>query len=229
MIKAKIYDKLRRISSYRVRYWFKSQPWFSKLAQWLFGNEVYSKSYYQDVERLEKESVAVLADWIVTALNPGRIIDVGCGPGHLMQALHQRNVDVFGVDVSSASLAIVHEKQLPFQRFDLTWQDKNLPGTPYDLAISCEVAEHLDTQHAPTFMAHLCGAADLIFLTATEPNKDFGIGLMHVNEQPNAYWIDLAARHGFKLDAALTQSARAYFKQHEVIAYLAEPMILVKK
>mgnify|MGYP000281858101 CR=1 FL=1 len=34
----------------------------------------------------------------------GRVLDVGCGPGHLMHALARRGVKTFGVDISAAAL-----------------------------------------------------------------------------------------------------------------------------
>src|SRR5919198_4164485 len=35
---------------------------------------------------------------------PGRVLDVGCGPGFLMQLLHELGLDVRGVDFSRSSI-----------------------------------------------------------------------------------------------------------------------------
>lgn len=45
-LRATIYDRLRILSSPGVRRFIKNQPWFVPLSQRLFGNEVYSDSYY---------------------------------------------------------------------------------------------------------------------------------------------------------------------------------------
>lgn len=225
-----IYDRLRVLANPSVRRWVKNQPWFIPVSRRLFGNNVYSDSYNADIERIEKESVEQIAEWIADELAPGRAIDIGCGPGHLMAALHQRGVEVFGVDIADAALRRVAQKGLSAQRFDLTVPDQRLPGIPYDLAISCEVAEHLDPQHAGRFIEHLTSAAPRVYLTAAEPNKQIGPGLYHVNEQPNEYWMRLFDQRGFVLDVALTRSARSALAAagDRVIEYLRRPMVFTR-
>jgi SAM-dependent methyltransferase len=206
-----------------VRRWIKRQRWYIPVSRALFGNNVYSDSYYAELEELENASVQIIADWIVENLAPHRVIDVGCGSGNLMAALQERNVEVFGVDIATAALQRCAERGVAAQRFDLTG-DAPLPGTPYDVAISCEVAEHLDEQRADGFLAHLRSAADVVYLTAAEPNPVKGVGLNHVNERPNAYWIDKMRLTGWRLDEAATASARERFTER-VIGYLARPMV----
>ncbi len=220
-----IYDMLRRASSPKMRARIKSSRWFIPVSQRVFGNEVYSQSYYADIERLEGESVGHMAAWIVENMGAGRMIDIGCGPGHLMAALGQRGVEPFGVDIATAALKRVRAKGLVGEFFDLAADGAKLPGIPYDVAISCEVAEHLNAEFADRFVDHLCSAADRVFLTAAVPNKDIGPGLYHVNEQSNGYWVEKMSARGFGLDAALTSSARARFADAGVIDYLAEPMV----
>lgn len=222
-VRSVIYDRLRILSSPRMRRWVKSQKWFVPVSRVLFGNEVYSDSYFADIERLEGKSVEVIAQWIVETLAPKRAIDVGCGPGHLMLSLQQRGVEMFGVDIADAAIQRCRVKGVEAQRFDLTTTDP-LPGIPYDLSISCEVAEHLDEEHADRFLDHLTSAADVVYLTAAEPNPEIGPGLYHVNEQPNAYWIDKMTARGWAFDERSTSDARARFADG-VIEYLARPMI----
>jgi len=133
----------------------------------------------------------------------------------LLAALHRRGVRVPGIDYSKASEAHVSTKGLPFSRFDLTRRE-TLPGSRWDLVVRCEVAEHLDTQYADTFVDNLTSGSDLVFLTAAEPG---GNGLNHVNEQPNSYWIARFAQRGFSLDQSLTTHARALFGAKDVVHY----------
>lgn len=224
-IRSKLYDVLRRGSNAGVRRWFKQQKWFFPMAQALFGSDVYSKSYYEDVERIERGSVGYIAQWVKRHVKPQRLVDLGCGPGHMMEAFSQQAIEVFGVDISKSALTIVEKRGLKAVRFDLTVPDNEIPGAPYDLAVSCEVAEHLEEKHASTFVHHLCNAADIVYLTAAEPDTGAGPGMMHFNEQPNAYWIELFAHKGFALDMQLTLAAREFYRQKGVISYLAKPMI----
>ena len=219
---------LRRASSPKWRARIKNSRWFIPVSQKIFGNEVYSESYYLDVERLEGESVGHMAAWIVENMGTGRMIDIGCGPGHMMAALEQRGVMTFGVDIATAALKRVKGKGLEGEFFDLAEEGKSLPGIPYDVAISCEVAEHLNEEFADRFVDHLCSAADRVFLTAAVPDKDIGPGLYHMNEQPNSYWVEKMRARGFEPDEVLMSSARARFAGAGVIDYLAEPMVFAR-
>jgi 2-polyprenyl-3-methyl-5-hydroxy-6-metoxy-1,4-benzoquinol methylase len=170
-----------------------------------------------------------MAAWILSELQPAprRVIDVGCGPGHLMAALQERGAEVFGVDISREALRASREKGLNVERFDLTDPAAALPGAPYDLAVSCEVAEHLDERYADLFVEKLTRAAPRVFLTAAEPNTGLGPGLHHVNEQPHAYWVAKMAARGFRLDEGATESLRRHLDRPEVIEYLRRPMVFV--
>ena len=91
------------------------------------------------------------------------------------------------MDIASQAIHFTEAKGLSVQRFDLTQAGVELPGVPYDVAISCEVAEHLDAAHADEFVRKLTAAAPVVYLTGAEPNTGLGPGLHHVNEQPHSY------------------------------------------
>jgi hypothetical protein len=115
-------------------------------------------------------------------------------------------------------------KGLEVQEFDLR-QGAPLRGAPYDVVVCCEVAEHLEAEHAPQLVRTLTQAGRVVFLTAAEPDPRIGPGLHHVNEQPNAYWIELMRAQGWDLDAKLTESASRKFQDDDVICYLQKAMI----
>ena len=217
-----VYDALRRHTTPNVRQAIKSQKWAMSLISTMFGSGIYSDSYYTQVEDSERASVEVIARWIINTIDPKRVIDIGCGPGHLIEALARRGTHILGVDYSAAARQRVAQRGLPFQTFDLTDPDARIPGAPWDMAVCCEVAEHLDARHADTFVKHLASASDTIFLTAAEVGQG---GLNHVNEQPNSYWVDKFAECGFEFDQRLTKEARANFVENGVIYYLAKPLL----
>jgi SAM-dependent methyltransferase len=229
MLRAIVFNSLRKATSPALRGWLKSSPLFIPVSRALFGTQVYCDSYFRDIERLEVTSVTAVADWIVLHLNPRSVLDIGCGPGHQMKALADRGVTTRGIDIAQAALAIAKgEKGLNVQPFDLTDPSTTLPGVPYDLALSCEVAEHLPAKHAPRFVEHCTQASSTIYLTAAEPSADGSTGLHHFNEQPNDYWINLFAQQRYALDEPLTRDARAHHQAKGVISYLARPMIFRK-
>lgn len=218
------YDLLRRATPVPLRSWLKRRPWLMPLLRATVGNAAYSTSYYEDIERIEGPSVEIIARWISSELTPTRVIDVGCGPGHLMAALREHGISVYGVDISEAALLRARSRGLHVEAFDLTDCSSYLPA-PYDLAVSCEVAEHLEGRFAGTFVRHLTRAAPVVYLTAAEADPTVGPGLYHYNEQPNPYWIRLFAGYGFELDRQSTEAARISLAGSGVISYLARPMI----
>jgi SAM-dependent methyltransferase len=52
---------------------------------------------------LDRALLAGFAE-LAQTINAGPIADLGCGPGHITAHLHQHGVDVFGVDLSSATV-----------------------------------------------------------------------------------------------------------------------------
>jgi len=221
---AGLYDFLRRSTGPRTRAWFKRQPWFVPVTRVLFGSDVYSESYFEGMEKSEGPSVEAIAQWVTENLRPSTAVDIGCGPGHLMAALHRRGVRMLGVDLAEAALRRTRSKGLRAERLDLT-KERDIPGAPFDLVICFEVAEHLDAKFAPGLVETLTRSGRQVMLTAAEADPSVGPGLHHVNEQPNEYWIDLMRQRGWKLDAALTGAARRTFEQKGVIIYLQKVMI----
>lgn len=157
-------------------------------------------------------------------LRPRNAIDVGCGPGHLMVELKKKGIEVLGVDLSDNAERLVKEKGLPFFKVDITTCDRIHPDR-FDLAISCEVAEHLEPQHAETFVRRLIELSNIVYLTAAEPLSSGGTGLYHFNEQSNDYWINLFEKNDAILDREMTTAVRSYLISRRVISYLTKPMI----
>lgn len=54
-----------------------------------------------------------LASQIRTAINPGSVLDVRCGPGLLVQALCEQGIDAYGIDESQHALDTAHPDVLP--------------------------------------------------------------------------------------------------------------------
>ena len=84
------------------------------------------------------------------------VIDFGCGSGAFLKAIKDLNpnAEVLGVDGSaidrSEFLATDNFKQCNLATFKYETEKK------YDLAISIEVAEHLDEEYADNFVDNLC-------------------------------------------------------------------------
>lgn len=131
--------------------------------------------------------------------NPTSVVDIGCGVGNFLREFKAKGVEtITGIDGAWADKEEI-SRNIQFDNFeewDLTkeWQ----PEVIYDLAISLEVAEHIEPEFADTFVKTLTNCSDNIVFSAAVPGQG---GQNHINEQWNDYWIEKFAEKGFvKID-----------------------------
>jgi 2-polyprenyl-3-methyl-5-hydroxy-6-metoxy-1,4-benzoquinol methylase len=132
-----------------------------------------------------------MADAIVRDLRPTTVLDAGCGMGFLVEALRQRGVEAWGVDVSEHAISQVDESVREHcQVGSLT---EALPRR-YDLVVCIEVLEHIPAAQANAAVANLCAASDRLLLSSTP--DDFSEPT-HLNVQPPEAWSAALAQNSF--------------------------------
>jgi hypothetical protein len=123
----------------------------------------------------------------------GTIIDVGCGGGNWMWAALKLGVKT----VQGYDLVPVPDEHLKVARELITITDLSEPlrlSARYDLAVSTEVAEHIDRPRADPFIDNLCAASDVILFSAAFPYQG---GVHHRNENWAEYWAEKFYRRGY--------------------------------
>ncbi|MFI0976489.1 3' terminal RNA ribose 2'-O-methyltransferase Hen1 [Streptomyces sp. NPDC021093] len=121
------------------------------------------------------------------AAGSGRVLDLGCGQGQLVQALLKdvKFTEIVGVDVSVRALTIA-SRRLKLDRMgerqaervsllqgSLTYTDKRLAG--YDAAVLSEVIEHLDLPRLPALEYAVFGSARPRTVVVTTPNVEYNV------------------------------------------------------
>lgn len=141
---------------------------------------------------------AAVAERLIEAIGPTRVLDVGCAMGFLVEALRRRGVEAWGVDVSAYAIGQVDASVAPFCRVSsigaalpADWPER------FDLVTCIEVLEHLPPAEAPAAIAWLCGLADDILFSSTPSDH---AEPTHLNVQPVDYWAGLFAQAGFYRD-----------------------------
>jgi SAM-dependent methyltransferase len=135
-----------------------------------------------------------MADAIVRDLRPTTVLDAGCAMGFLVEALRERGVEAWGIDVSEHAISQVDESVREYcQVGSLT---EPLPRR-YDLIVSIEVLEHILPAEAHAAVANLCAATDRLLLSTTP--DDFGEAT-HLNVQAPEVWSAMLAQNGFLRD-----------------------------
>lgn len=134
----------------------------------------------------------LIADHIVADLQPHSVLDAGCAMGFLVEALRQRGVEAWGIDISEYAIQNVLPDYQPYCQVGLITEP--FPHPRYDLIVCIEVIEHLTAEEAVLAVENLCKHSDDILLSSTP--LDFHEPT-HVNVQPPEYWAALFNRFGF--------------------------------
>jgi SAM-dependent methyltransferase len=157
--------------------------------------EAYSPAFYENQSTGSRRSADLILPVVRDLVRPTSVIDIGCGVGTWLAGWRALGVeDVIGVDGAWVDAARLQIPGARFRPHDLT--------TPlrldrrFDLAMSLEVAEHLDGAHADLFVANLVALAPVVLFSAAIPGQG---GTHHVNEQWPGYWRGKFARHGYEI------------------------------
>lgn len=140
------------------------------------------------------------------------VIDYGCATGDWLAVFNDFGVKriqgLDGIWVQPKTLKIPITN---FKSVDLTTH-KHDSEERFDISISLEVAEHLDSQASDLLVANLTTASDLVLFSAAIPGQG---GQHHINEQPPNYWEKKFEEVGFKQFDIL----RRYFWDNEKVSW----------
>ena len=137
--------------------------------------------------------------WLVN-LGIKSFIDIGCGPGGMVELAKSKGLRTIGVD---GDYTLTRFDPNYFVIHDYT------KGSPvihedYDLAWSVEFLEHVEEQYMTNYMDTFKCAKSAV-VTYAPPGWN---GHHHVNLQEEDYWISRFEENGFKLDQNKTKFLR---------------------
>jgi glycosyltransferase involved in cell wall biosynthesis/SAM-dependent methyltransferase len=164
---------------------------------------------YRHGEPLWQTYFDQIATLIVSESAPRTVLDAGCAIGFLVQALREREVEAWGIDISEYAIGQVPEKVRAF-----CWAGSVTDELDhdYDLVVCMEVLEHLSPHLAPITVANFSRHADRVLFSAS---PDGFRDPTHLNVQPTDYWVELFGRHGFfrdlDVDASVVAPQAIYF------------------
>lgn len=165
------------------------------------GSRLYDQSYYACYGSIPyghapqwTHFFGQMADRIVSDIRPTSVLDAGCAMGLLVEALRDRGVEAYGIDISEYAISQVRSDLRPHCRVASLVETLD---RSYDLIVSLEVLEHMSPGQGQRAIDNLCAhTEDVIFSSTpdeyTEPT--------HVNVQPAEHWAELFARNGFWRD-----------------------------
>lgn len=137
-------------------------------------------------------------EYLIRRFSPKSGVDVGCGPGGMVQAMRRRGVPCIGID-GDPSLCLAPPSIL----HDFTTGPLQIG--PTDLCWSVEFLEHI-TESDLANVWSVFRQCRVIFCThaTDEPEND----TYHVNCQPEEYWVAAFDEQGYELDHTATSDVR---------------------
>ena len=135
------------------------------------------------VHRMDDPNVIV--PLLCKYFSPDSVIDFGCGTGNFLYKFKECGATkVLGIDGewSKNELQMLKGDELLIKNLN----DEIGVKDRFDLAVSLEVAEHIDKKYAEKIIKDLANFSDVIVFSAAVPNQ---WGQNHINEQWPDYWV----------------------------------------
>lgn len=158
------------------------------------GNKYYNSLFYDDRHVIDSyNSASSVAPIVINLINPRSIVDFGCGVGTWLSIFKKKGVkEVLGLDFNEVDLSHFLISETEFNRQDLRKPIRL--KKKYDLAMSIEVAEHIEEKYSDIFVDSITNSSNCILFSAAIPKQG---GANHINEQYPQYWVEKFERRGF--------------------------------
>jgi SAM-dependent methyltransferase len=144
-----------------------------------------------------------MAEYIDISLKPKKVLDAGCAKGFLVEALRDRGIEAFGIDLSEYAISEVRPDIRSYCRATSVVEPL---CDWYDLIVCIEVLEHMTEEEGRRAIVNICkSTSDVLFSSSpddlTEPT--------HVNVRPRSYWVERFFEEGFAIDSSFDARAIA--------------------
>lgn len=160
---------------------------------------LYDNNFYGIVRDTAGES----CKYVLEALKQNLLIDInsavdlGCGVGAWLKGVRSvfsHTARLQGYDGDYVDRALLEIPESCFTPWDLSMKVPS--SVRYDIAISLEVAEHIDIEYADILVDSLVDLSDLVLFSAAVPYQG---GVNHINEQPLSYWKEKFEARNYKM------------------------------
>jgi hypothetical protein len=185
-------------------------------------SDVYNQAFYDEQMAGSELSAREVLPVLFRHFKPRTMIDIGCGVGTWVKVAKELGIEfVLGVDGGYAVSGLVIP-EASFVPHDLSRPLGTLGR--FDLAMSLEVAEHLDASRADGFVADLCSLSDVLLFSAAIPHQG---GADHRNENWPEYWAARFEQHGyvpldFLREMLWTNSKIEWWYRQNVLVFVRE-------
>jgi len=183
--------------------------------------DIYTADWFERVERMERHSAVCMADIIFRHLQPGTVLDLGCGPAAHANALAEKGCEVTTVDGVQHAARFVR----PPARFVLAdlCQPLNL-RVKFDAVLCLEVAEHLPESAEDILCQTLARhTGNWLVFTAAPPGQK---GRFHINLKPMQHWMSKLSTAGLSHQPEMTADWQKLWRGMAVMDYFIDNLMI---
>jgi len=145
-----------------------------------------------------------LSAWIIREFNPSKSLEIGAGPGYLLNCLNSLGVDSVGVDgndLSQKLFSLLHP--LYSDKYYLDYYFDGNYGES-DLLIAIECFEHIDDKSLHVLMDKIASKVkpkNIVFSSTPYESEieNMDIQWGHINLKPESEWIDFFLKYNYKV------------------------------
>lgn len=157
-------------------------------------NDFYNESFYDLQMDGSYRSAVQYVKHLSTLFSPRSVVDLGCGRGTWLKAFGESGAtSLVGFDGFWNNQSKMVDQKISFNAVDLNAAFCNVEKK-FDLAMSLEVAEHLNSTSAKNFVSALVNLSDVVLFGAAYCHQG---GADHINEQPHSYWAKMFSEFGY--------------------------------
>ena len=141
-------------------------------------------------------------DWLIKTFDAKSFLDIGCGPGGMVELAKFKGLLVKGID---GDHTLKRPNETDYTLHDFT-KAPLIPDFEYDIGWSVEFVEHVEEKYIPNYMPCF-QSCNTVVITYAPPGWE---GHHHVNLKDEDYWIQTFATNGLKHNAEMTHQLRQH-------------------
>ena len=167
-----------------------TKPYKEQINHKLYDQKFYNRQIDGSLKSA-KEYIRYLSD----LFNFKSVIDFGCGRGTWLKGFEDVGVNrLVGLDGSWNNQENMLSQKIIFKQTDLNKEIKI--DEKFDLALSLEVAEHLQPSSSKLFIKSITSSSDLIMFGAAFLAQP---GTNHINTRLHSFWAHIFSEYSFKV------------------------------
>jgi SAM-dependent methyltransferase len=157
------------------------------------SDHLYANEFFIERQKRTQRAAEIIVPIIIDIFNPNSVIDFGCANGIWLAEFKKLGIqEILGIDgyMNNEELLLISEND--YLLHDL--EDPFEPNHKFDIALSLEVAEHLEPNKSTVLIDSLINSSDIIVFSAAIP---FQGGVNHKNEQWPDYWKNIFSSRNY--------------------------------